>query len=102
MQARETNPANGCQLASNLAVLYYLGNAKDQAQAELERIRPLTATDFSPICRQALFFLGELYAELGRTADAQGLYQAYLQATATFTDDTSLRYRQLAQQRLTP
>ncbi len=102
LQARETNPANDCQLSSNLAVLYYLGNAKDQAQAELERIRPLTATDFSPICRQALFFLGELYVELGRTAEAQGLYQAYLQATATFTDDTSLRYRQLAQQRLTP
>lgn len=102
LQARETNPANDCQLSSNLAVLYYLGNAKDQAQAELERIRPLTETDFSPICRQALFFLGELYTELGRTAEAQGLYQAYLQATATFTDEASLRFRQLAQQRLTP
>ncbi|MCB9135644.1 MAG: tetratricopeptide repeat protein [Anaerolineales bacterium] len=102
MEGRATNPANDCELSSNLAVLYYLGNEKELAQAELERIRPLTTTDFAPICRQALFFLGELYNELGRTAEAQGLYQEYLQATATFTDDTSLRYRQLAQQRLTP
>jgi Flp pilus assembly protein TadD len=102
VQGRQTNPANDCELSTNIAVLYYLGNAKPQAQIELERIRPLTASDFSPICRQALFYLGELYLEQGRGPEAQALYSAYLQLTATFTDKTTLRYRQLAQQRLGP
>lgn len=102
LTGRDQNPTAYCGLSVNLAVVYYLGQAKTQAQAELEAVRPRMTQDLDPICRLGLFYLGELYTELGRGAEAQTLYQTYLQVTTSFNDSTSRQFRPLAQQRLTP
>ena len=97
---RERVPYNYCSFTNNLAVILYLGGAKDQALAELESIRGQASDQTDPGCRAGVFHLGQLYLEQGRTLDGRAALEDYLALTRTMQDDETQRFRASAQQLL--
>ncbi|MEZ4767790.1 MAG: tetratricopeptide repeat protein [Caldilineales bacterium] len=97
---RERAPYHYCSFTNNLAVILYLGGAKDRAQQELESIRPQAANQPDPGCRAGVFHLGQLYLEQGRTLDGRAALEEYLALTQTMGDDETQQFRASAQRLL--
>ena len=98
--ARQNLPHYHCGFTTNLAVAYYLRGQPDQTLAELEAVRPMAETESDPQCRLALFYLAQLYGELGQADQAQATYERYLQLTQGYSDEASLKYRAIASEAL--
>ena len=99
-RGREWVPYRACAFGSNLAVLLYQAGRKDEALEELERLRPLTATEPSAACRMGLVRLGSIYAERGREAEAARAFEEYLQQSAPFDDAETRATREMVARRL--
>ncbi|MCB9154984.1 MAG: tetratricopeptide repeat protein [Caldilineae bacterium] len=94
---RERVPYNYCSFTNNLAVIFYLGGAKDRALQELESIRSQAVDQPDPGCRAGVFHLGQLYLEQGRTLDGRAALEEYLALTRTMADDETQQFRASAQ-----
>ena len=91
-------PHQTCSFAANLGVALYLTGDKPGALRELERVRDLVADEISAPCRNGLFHLAKLYLEQGRVGEARDQLRRYLDFTQSVKDETTLRFRQSAQQ----
>ena len=98
--ARERIAFQRGSLTTNLAVALYASGQKDEALAELEAARSSAPRDPTSIGRASLFYLGALYAERGRLAEAQGVFEEYLEASNGFRDPETLKKREQAKSRL--
>lgn len=96
--ARQTLPQLKCTFTTNLAVTLYLSDQKEAALTELEGIQNRIDLEFTPLCKMSLFYLGQLYLELGQTAEAQRSLSAFLKASEPFYDTQTLNLRQQAEQ----
>jgi tetratricopeptide (TPR) repeat protein len=94
---REKVPRYNCEFSTNLAVVMYLGGAKIEALAELERVRPKALQSYSRGCLLALLRLGQLYAEFGRAEEGKVVLAEFLARTRSMTDQKTLRYREMAE-----
>jgi protein O-mannosyl-transferase len=99
-RARLELPGQACSLTANLAVVLYLSGQKEQALNELENIRHQVEAEYSALCRMNLFYLGQLYNELGRQAEAQALLESYLALSEPFYDSQTQNLQRLARQLL--
>ena len=87
-RSREIAPWRRCSLTGNLAVALYLEGQPKEALKELEGLRASATADrldTSPACGLALFRLGNLYLELGRSEAARGAFEAYLRQSDAST-----------------
>jgi tetratricopeptide (TPR) repeat protein len=92
--AREALPHFSCTFTTNLAVTLYLSGQKERALTELEAIHNRVDLEYTPLCKISLFYLGQLYLELGQTAQARAALQEFLSASETFYDAQTLNLRQ--------
>ncbi|MCI0396543.1 MAG: tetratricopeptide repeat protein [Chloroflexi bacterium] len=99
-EGRAQLPDYYCTLTTNLAVTLYLAGQKDEALAELEEVRSRVPTEYTPLCRMSLFYLGQLYAELGRPAEARQALQAFLEQSQSFYDSRTAELQAIARQML--
>jgi protein O-mannosyl-transferase len=97
---RERLPGSYCSLSSNLAVLLVQAGRKGEALAELERARGHLSGETSPLCQMVLFYLGQLYAESGRAAEARAALEEYLATSGRFLDGRTQALRAQAEQML--
>lgn len=81
--AEETFTFARCEFGTNLAVIYFTSNRKDEALAKLESIVPMVNPGSRPDCIRSQFLLGTLYRELGREADAKTAFQNFLVNSAS-------------------
>lgn len=72
-----------CELGTNLAVIYFTSNRKDEALAKLESIVAMVNPGSRPDCLRSQFLLGALYREVGREADARAAFQNFLANSAS-------------------
>lgn len=96
--ARTAVPARYCSLTTNLAVLLYVSGQKEKALAELETARPYTATEHTPLCAMVYFYLGQLYAEAGRSDESRSALTTYLQLSQPFYDARTAQLRTTSQE----
>lgn len=99
-EGRELAPYRTCTLTVDLAIVHYLQGRRKEALAELEEARRLVPSSPRAGCWQALFHLGNLYRELGRSEDSRRAFAEYLDASAPATDEASRSYRALARRAL--
>lgn len=89
-------PFARCELSTNLAVIYFTTNRKEQALTKLESVQSLVNPTSSPDCLRSQFLLGSLYNELGRPADSSASLQRFLANSAGSTDPGILNFRKQA------
>ena len=77
-EAKDQFPFGHCEFSANLAVIYYVQGRKDAALSELNGIESLVDRASGPDCMRSLFLLGSLYKEMGRSDDAQKVFQQFL------------------------
>jgi tetratricopeptide (TPR) repeat protein len=80
-QARERMPYRKAGLTVHIAKILYTRDQKAEALAELESVRNEAETDFAPASRQVLYYLGMLYREQGRSAEASTTLRRFLDLT---------------------
>jgi hypothetical protein len=89
-------PFARCEFSTNLAVIYFTTNRKDQALAKLESVQSLVKPNSSPVCLQSPFLLGSLYREFGRETEATASFQRFLVYSTSSTDPDILNFRKQA------
>ncbi len=87
-------PFARCELAANLAVIYYTTDRKDSALTELEGIQTLVNPASRPECLRSQFLLGSLYREAGETDKANQTFQKFLANTQNSNDAEIKSFRQ--------
>ena len=92
-QGRDSFAFGRCDFATNLAVVYYTTNRRDEALVELEAIQQLVDRSQSPNCIKSQFLLGTLYREAGREPDAVRAFNAFLTNSQNTTDPELLNLR---------
>ena len=100
-RARGALPYRRVKYTLNVAVLERRLGRSAEALAELESIREALAAETDPDLLRGYYFLGLLYHEAGRTAQARSAYQEYLRRTASSADPEVRGYRARAQERMT-
>jgi tetratricopeptide (TPR) repeat protein len=92
-------PFARCEFTTNLAVIYFSTERKDEALQALESIAPLVNENSKPDCMRSLFLTGSLYQELGRNGEAATAYLQFLSVSRNTKDPELLAWRkQLAVQ----
>jgi predicted Zn-dependent protease len=97
---RERVPQFYCRFTSNLAVIYYLGGAKQDALAELAAMRSRAPDEPNTVCWMGLIRLARLYVELDRGADARAVLAEHAALTAGLSDRSTQEQREQAQEML--
>jgi hypothetical protein len=83
-----------------MAVSLYLSGQKDRALTELESIQDRVELEYTPICKMSLFYLGQLYLELGQTDQARTSLINFLTASEPFYDAQTRNLQEQANQLL--
>jgi protein O-mannosyl-transferase len=99
-QGRRRMPYKRDSYTVNIAILQAMANRKAEAIEELELLIPRLNSVSNPDVLKAWWYLGELYREQRRTAQAISAYKQYLKVTEGMSDANVLRLRQLATQAL--
>lgn len=97
---RERLPQLACTFTTNLAVSLYLSGQKDRALTELESVQERVNLEYTPLCKMSLFYLGQLYLEAGKTAEARSKLTAFLAASEPFFDSQTINLQNQARQLL--
>lgn len=71
-------PFARCEFSTNLAVILYTTNRKENALRELESIQTLVNPASRPDCLRSQFLLGSLYQENGQNEQANQTFQKFL------------------------
>lgn len=79
--SRARIPARYCSFTHNMAVVMAQSGNTEEAIRELEAVRPRLGTDENPASRLGLKFLGFLYRQTGRTADARNAEMEFLRTS---------------------
>lgn len=90
----ESFPFARCEFYTNFAVIKYTLGEKDYALSALESVQPLVNPASRPECLRGQYLLGSLYRELGRNADAENTFRAFVGNSSTTTDPELLEARQ--------
>ena len=98
--ARRQLPQLACTFTTNMAVSLYLSGQKDRALTELESIQDQVELEYTPICKMSLFYLGQLYLELGQTDQARTSLINFLTASEPFYDAQTRNLQEQANQLL--
>jgi hypothetical protein len=77
-----------------------LSGQKERALTELEAVQDRVDLEYTPLCKISLYYLGQLYFELGQTSQARSTLQKFLSASETFYDAQTLNLRDQAIQLL--
>jgi tetratricopeptide (TPR) repeat protein len=93
---RQQLPQLACTFTTNLAVSLYISGQKEQALKELEDNQSRIEAEFTPLCKISLFYLGQLYLELGRTTEARTVLTDFLTASRPFYDAQTTNLQQQA------
>jgi hypothetical protein len=93
-KGKDEFPFARCELATNLAVVYYTDGKKDLALQELEGVQDLVNSFSRPDCLRSQFLLGSLYREAGDTERANLAFQKFLINTQNTTDPELKNFRQ--------
>lgn len=88
-QGRRDAPYRAGVYSVNIAVLHKRAGREGEALRELEAALPAIRAVSDPGALNGLYFLGELYRALGRSADARGAYREYLDRTAPLMQGAS-------------
>jgi tetratricopeptide (TPR) repeat protein len=96
--ARRQLPQLACTFTTNLAVTLYLSGQKERALSELESVQDRVELEYTPLCKMSLFYLGQLYLELGQTAKARTSFIEFLAASDTFYDSQTVNLREQTNQ----
>lgn len=80
-EAIRATPYYRARFTKNIAVLHYLAGRKSQALEDLESLRPDLATAATADVLEAWFYLGSLYSEQNRRAEAIDAFGRYLAST---------------------
>jgi hypothetical protein len=89
----ERYPFAKCELATDLAIIYYTTDRRDQALSELEEIQPLVDKAATPGCIKSQFLLGALYGELGRNDESAKAFNAFLANSDGTSDQELINFR---------
>jgi hypothetical protein len=98
MRSKTDFPFATCELSTNLAVIYYSTNRKDQALSELESVQTIVNKGSLPDCTRSQYLLGNLYKELNRNEDSAKMFANYLVNTESVIDKETISNRKTASQ----
>ena len=93
-KGREDFPFARCEFATNLAVIYYTNDRKDEALRELESVQNLVNSLSRPDCLRSQFLLGSLYREIGAANQANQVFGTFLANTNNSNDPEIRNFRQ--------
>lgn len=91
---RQQHPQLTCTFTTNMAVSLYISGQKEQALIELEKNQSRIEAEYTPLCKMSLFYLGQLYLELGRTTEARTALMDFLTASRPFYDSQTTNLQQ--------
>ena len=91
--SKEKFPFLKCEIATNLAVIFYTNNQKETALQELASVQPLVNQQSRPLCLRSQFLLGSLYREFNRTDEANKTFQNFLNNSQNSSDAEIQNYR---------
>lgn len=86
-------PFARCEFSTNLAVVYYTSNRKDDVLTQLVSVQPMVTPSSRPDCLRSQFLLGSLYHDMGRDADSQNVFNSFLANSARSEDAEILAFR---------
>lgn len=86
-------PFARCEFSTNLAVIFYTTNRKENALQELESIQNLVNPASRPDCLRSQFLLGSLYRENGQNEQANQIFQKFLNNSQNSKDFEILNLR---------
>ena len=93
-KGKEDFPFVRCEFSTNLAVIYYTTNRKNEALNELESVQNLVTTTSRPDCLRSQFLLGSLYRENSQTEQANQIFQKFISNTQNSNDAEIKKFRQ--------
>jgi tetratricopeptide (TPR) repeat protein len=79
-------PFGRCVFSTNLSVIYYSTNRKQEALTELQNIQGVVGPDSVPDCLRSQFLLGSLYREFGESDKASSAFQDFLKNSEASKD----------------
>lgn len=86
-------PFARCEFSTNLAVIFYTTNRKENALQELESIQNLINLNSRPDCLRSQFLLGSLYQENGQNEQARQIFQKFISNSQNSKDVEILNLR---------
>jgi tetratricopeptide (TPR) repeat protein len=98
--ARKRLPIYSASLTTDMAVVLYQSNRKDEALKELEGARDQARKEMLPEAKSVFLRLGMLYGEQGRKDDAKRALQEFVSLTAAASDGNTRQQRAQAIQAL--
>ena len=87
-------PFARCEFSTNLAVIYYTTNRKNEALQELESVQNLVNQTSRPDCLRSQFLLGSLYRENAQTEQSNQIFQKFLTNSQNSNDSEIKIFRQ--------
>ena len=82
-----------CEFSTNLAVLYFTTNRKDEALSKLESVQPFVNAGSAPDCMRSQYLLGTLYEEMGRVGESGSTFFKFLGNSAESKDPSIMNFR---------